>query len=321
MQRFFECCRLPVPLLAAGVLVAVLFCPSRAGADFSTPFVESNNNVGDVSKSRGYIVATGIPSETAHFLVIVTTDTLQHITIRATAKKGVVPESALGRPAIIEAKIVERREAKETKRVTVTLEILSAVRVPRDDAIEGTVAADPRFALISKAQDVPAFPFGEIWDKVENWPADTTLQAHDYDYYRAIKSTRELKKGIEGLLARGKTAIAVGKSPYGQPQGVLYHWRADGSLAERAYHFKDQLGHVTYQYYPNGKLWAFMRYDRVKEHHQYFDKNGELLAYSMNFFKKARKHHTMYIWNNQIVDEKAFRQFMRSTSPFLQKDG
>jgi len=116
----------PICVLAlAFILVAVFWTTARA--DFSTPFVE-NTKVGDVSKRHGYVVATSNKKESKGFLVIVSTDTEEYVVIPATAEKGTVDNSLLGRPVVIEAEIVKRIESPKSKRVFVTLKIRSVER-------------------------------------------------------------------------------------------------------------------------------------------------------------------------------------------------
>ena len=108
-------------ILGSGALV-----PRHALADFATPFVEINNKVGDVSEGHGYVVALGHKVESCkHFLVVVTTDCEEHIVLEATADNNVVKEPLLGRPVIIKAEVVDRKEDPKTKRATVKLKILS----------------------------------------------------------------------------------------------------------------------------------------------------------------------------------------------------
>jgi len=110
------------------VFTLVIHFPKPAVADFATPFVGIHNQVGDVSKARGYVVALSQEENPKHYLVIVTTDTMNHVVIRATAAKNAVPSDLLGRPVIVEGKITKRDEDEKTRQVTVELEILSVER-------------------------------------------------------------------------------------------------------------------------------------------------------------------------------------------------
>jgi hypothetical protein len=119
-------------LLGMGTLFA-----TPAFADWATPFVEINNKLGDVSESHAYVVALGADVETCdHYLVVVTTDCMEHIVIRATAEPGVVKESLLGRPVLVRGKVVERKEDSETGRVSVELQILEMKPIPSPESEE-----------------------------------------------------------------------------------------------------------------------------------------------------------------------------------------
>jgi len=111
-----------------GFCTLVLHSPKPAIADFATPFVGIHNQVGDVSKARGYVVALSNDENPSHYLVVVATDVETHVVIRATAAKNVVPPGLLGRPVIVEGKITKRDEDEKTRQVTVELEILSVER-------------------------------------------------------------------------------------------------------------------------------------------------------------------------------------------------
>jgi hypothetical protein len=115
------------------MLILTVAVPSgtRALADFATPFADINNEVGDISEGHGYVVALG-HENAKHFLVIVMTDTLEHVVVRATADEGVVKEPLLGRPAIIKAEVVDRRQDTDG-RVTVRLKVLSVSSSKKTD--------------------------------------------------------------------------------------------------------------------------------------------------------------------------------------------
>ena len=73
------------------LLAAILLLTNVLEADFATPFVEVNNKVGDISEVYGYVIALSPNIEKCtHFLVIVTTDCMQHVVINATAKRGLI---------------------------------------------------------------------------------------------------------------------------------------------------------------------------------------------------------------------------------------
>jgi len=117
---------LRLALLGIPLLVATLLIVRAGDADFATPFAGVNNEVGDVSEAHGYVVAMG-PNvrDCKYYLVIVMTDCMEHVVMMATAEKGVVKESLLGRPVIVGAEVTGRKQDPKTKHVTVRLKILS----------------------------------------------------------------------------------------------------------------------------------------------------------------------------------------------------
>jgi hypothetical protein len=88
------------------MLATILLLSTAALADFATPFVETKNKVGDVSEGHGYVLA-GDSDDGPAFLVMVTSDTQQHLTILARAEKGIVPADLIGRPVVIRAEVVK----------------------------------------------------------------------------------------------------------------------------------------------------------------------------------------------------------------------
>lgn len=91
------------------MIAALLLLSSVASADFATPFVETKNKVGDISEGHGYVLA-GESDDGPSFLVMVTSDTHQHLTILARAEKGIVPADLIGRPVVIKAEVVKAAE-------------------------------------------------------------------------------------------------------------------------------------------------------------------------------------------------------------------
>jgi hypothetical protein len=104
----------------AAVITALVLTSRQAAADLATAFVETTP-VGETSKEYGYLVSTD-PSGT-HFLVIVTTDELEHLVLRGVADKGVVKDSVLGKLAVIEAQVLEKKRDEKRGRVDVKLKI------------------------------------------------------------------------------------------------------------------------------------------------------------------------------------------------------
>ncbi|MBN9122135.1 MAG: hypothetical protein J0I06_23840 [Planctomycetes bacterium] len=105
---------------AIALLVVCAGFTSVGRADAPTPFVDSPAfEVGKTYTEPGSIIHL----EGARYLVVVITDTHEYVVLRATAKKGVVPDDKLGRPVKIEAKLLARK-GKE-KSTEENLEILS----------------------------------------------------------------------------------------------------------------------------------------------------------------------------------------------------
>ncbi|MDK1022235.1 MAG: hypothetical protein QGD90_11445 [Candidatus Hydrogenedentes bacterium] len=125
----------PSILLGVSVLFAALIIVPSALADGPTPFVEINNKVGDISEEHGYVVALGHKVEDSeYYLVLVVTDTMQHVVINATAEKDVVKESLIGREVIIRAEVTESRLDPNTKQPVVKLRILSVRSLEKRDS-------------------------------------------------------------------------------------------------------------------------------------------------------------------------------------------
>jgi len=132
------------------ILVVMPLIGNSVVADFATPFIEINNKVGDVSEAHGFVVVLSSKVEDCRsFLVIVTTDTMEHVVIRATAEKNLVKESLLGRQVIIKAEVTDRQEDPKTKRIKVQLKIHS-VKSPE------TKKAIPETSLFSREDLVEA---------------------------------------------------------------------------------------------------------------------------------------------------------------------
>ncbi len=108
------------------VFAGLFFISQNARADFATPFVEMNNQVGDVSEAHGWVATTGSTlKEGDSYFVIVTTDTMKHVVIRAAAEMGVVRESVLGRWVLVKAEVAERYGDPRTDPSKIKLKILA----------------------------------------------------------------------------------------------------------------------------------------------------------------------------------------------------
>jgi hypothetical protein len=96
------------------VLAMVVACaiPALVGrADYATPFVETNNKVGDVAEVHGYVLASD--RDDGPLMVLVATDTMDYVAILAKADKGVVPPERMGRWSIIKAQVVKAPTASK----------------------------------------------------------------------------------------------------------------------------------------------------------------------------------------------------------------
>ena len=70
--------------------------------------------------------------------MIVTTDTMEHAVIYAITDKNVVKEALLGRPVIVKAEVIARKEDPKTKRVSVQLKILYVRSLEKQESISPT---------------------------------------------------------------------------------------------------------------------------------------------------------------------------------------
>jgi hypothetical protein len=119
------------PIMFAVLIIAAISITQNARADFATPFIEINNNIGDVSDAYGYVVADdNNAAECSAFLVIARTDTMDYVVIKATANKGVVAESMIGRWVIIKAQVTNRQIDPKTNRIKEVLLKILSVRFP-----------------------------------------------------------------------------------------------------------------------------------------------------------------------------------------------
>lgn len=73
-------------------------------ADLATPFVDTAE-VGEISTGQCWLIS-GFQDE---YLVVVATDAEEYIVLSATSDKGVVDESLLGKPVILNAKVIEKK--------------------------------------------------------------------------------------------------------------------------------------------------------------------------------------------------------------------
>ena len=103
------------------VTLQFLIALGEIRADLATPFVDTGNKKGDVSVTHGFVVALG-PEIGERFMVIIIDDGEQPVVLWATAKKGIIKESLLGREVLVKARI--SKEA--TARAKPQLEILQA---------------------------------------------------------------------------------------------------------------------------------------------------------------------------------------------------
>ncbi len=99
-------CRQPM----LGVLLSglVFSLASMLRADSATPFLEINNQAGDVSTVHAYVAEITPPSGSrpGSYAVIVLDDTRRPNAMTATAGAGVVPAALLGREVTVRARVV-----------------------------------------------------------------------------------------------------------------------------------------------------------------------------------------------------------------------
>lgn len=106
----------------------------RALADFSTPFIEAKNDVGDICEGVGYLLAAGDERST-YYSLLVTSDTEVHTLILCEAEQGVVPSSLIGRPARIKAQVIAKsRPPRNGSALGFQLKLLSVTRPDRSPA-------------------------------------------------------------------------------------------------------------------------------------------------------------------------------------------
>ena len=107
------------------IFAGLFFVSQSARADSTTPFLGINNQYGDISEARGFIVALSDDVENCKvFRVIVRTDKMELVMINAQADKGVVKESMVGREVFVKAKVALRVEKQDTEPY-IQLQILS----------------------------------------------------------------------------------------------------------------------------------------------------------------------------------------------------
>jgi hypothetical protein len=117
------------------IFAGLFFVNQKAIADLATPFVEVNNQVGDISEAHGWVVASGSTlEESDSFLVIVLTDTMDHVVLRAAAAKGLVREFVLGRWVLVKAEVAERYGDPRTDPSKIKLKILSVETIEERNA-------------------------------------------------------------------------------------------------------------------------------------------------------------------------------------------
>ena len=113
--------RLIYLMLFSCLLIAFVARPSLA--DMATPWVE-NAKVGDESEHQAWVIS--VDAEQSTYNVLVLTDRHQPVLLQATAEKGVVPATVLGRLATVKAKVT-----KQEPGVT-EIQILKVTPVPAE---------------------------------------------------------------------------------------------------------------------------------------------------------------------------------------------
>lgn len=162
------------------LLVCLLLGISPCNADFATPFAESHNKLGEVSTAGGYLVAM----DSSRFLVLVGTDTLDHVVLNATAGKGVVGESLLGRVVKITARITKAGSTG----IRPELEIL------RVDPVNSGAASPPD--KMSNPEDAEASAQSDLQGGTPKYYVIGQPAAHDQSWRTILKQ----EYGVELVL-------------------------------------------------------------------------------------------------------------------------
>lgn len=105
------------------ILLALALSSTFALGDSMTPFVDHKS--GEEVTGFGYVLEG---SADGKFMVLVTSDTLEHFLVVATAKKGVVKRGHLGRPARVKGRVLKSGDPHFTQ-----IEILKVTVVKRDE--------------------------------------------------------------------------------------------------------------------------------------------------------------------------------------------
>ena len=113
-------------------------------ADFATPFVEIKNKPGDIADTRARVVALG-PNIGSQFLVIVMNDQEQPVVLWATAKKGILDDSVLGREVQIKAKVTRAGTATSPPEIEILrTDLLKSKLVEQDGAGQPATAPESK---------------------------------------------------------------------------------------------------------------------------------------------------------------------------------
>jgi hypothetical protein len=108
--------------LSALICLILIGLASRpAAADFATPWVE-DTKVGDVVTAHAWVIA--LDAEQTSFGLIVLSDTMQSVLIRAKADKDILGPASLGTWSKVKARLIERTDAN-----TVSVQILEVTPI------------------------------------------------------------------------------------------------------------------------------------------------------------------------------------------------
>jgi len=158
---------------------------------------------------------------------------------------------------------------------------------------------------------VPLLDRSVDWNWFTNWPDEFKFRGRAYSLRLVDTSGGDLWVGLKSRAAvRSGTAIFALYRPTTTNGltclSISASWRSDGTLYERAVRFGDQ-NVFTYQFYPSGHLYLWMRDDVRTEDQviEYFAPDGALVGTQRSADGEKVPRRT---WLGRAIDEDAFDQ-------------